>query len=78
MTIKTDPAFIEKLSHRKRSNVTYANFAKNSGRDNLMYHLSDGYNLNAKKDEETFMDNYLAFRLAQKKHEYVNLQQMIV
>jgi len=43
-----------------------------------MYHLSDGYNLNGKKDEETFLDNYLAFRLAQKKHEYVNLQQMIV
>ena len=58
--VSTDPAFIEKLAHFKRSNICYGNFAKNKGReDNLLYHISDGFNLN-KREDETYMDKYLA------------------
>lgn len=57
MAVHTDPAFIEKLAHRKRTNVTYADFAKSQGReDNLVYHISDGYNLNQRKGDETYME----------------------
>ena len=46
---------MEKLAHHKRSNVSYCNFDRNRGRDNLVYHISDGYNLN-KKEDRTLMD----------------------
>ncbi len=35
-----------------------------------MYHISDGYNLNGSKEEDTFLDNYLAAHLAKKEHDY--------
>ena len=62
MPVATDAAFQEKLAHKKRSNVTYSDFARNQGRDNKMYHLSDGYNLN-KKEDETVMDECVTMLL---------------
>ena len=59
MPISTDPAFQDTLSHRKRTNLSYVNFGRNQGRDNKVYHISDGYNLNRREDE-TYMDQYLA------------------
>ena len=57
MAVHTDAAFIEKLAHHKRSNVMYADFGKTRGReDTLVYHISDGYNLNRRKEDETYMD----------------------
>ena len=71
----TDPAFIEKLSNRKRTNVTYSDFGKSLGReDNLVYHISDGFNLNKRKGDETYMEQYLAIQLALKEHKYRHLQ----
>ena len=75
-SIATDGSFFEKLAHHKRTNVTYSNFAKSRGRDNSMYHLSDGYNLN-KREDDTFMDQCIALRLAQKEHAYRNLQDKV-
>ena len=76
MPISTDPAFHDKLSHRKRTNVSFVNFGRNLGRDNKLYHISDGYNLN-KREDETYMDQFLALQLAQKEHKYRHLQQKI-
>ena len=73
MPVKTDSAFFEKLSHHKRTNISYVNFVKNKGRDNKMYHLSDGYNLNPKEDRTHFQEA-LAIQLAMKEHEYKELQ----
>ena len=78
MPIGTDPAFIENLSNYKRSNVAYNDFSKNKGReDNLVYHISDGFNLNKRRDDETFMEGYLAMQLARKEHKYRKLQSQV-
>ena len=59
--------------------MCFADFGKRRGRgDNLMYHISDGFNLNGKSDEETHFDKYLTLKLAQKRHEYHLLQQGVV
>ena len=42
----------------------------------MVYHISDGYNLN-KREDETYMDQYLALQLAQKEHKYRHLQAKI-
>ena len=61
IAVHTDPAFMEKLAHHKRSDVMYADFGKTRGReDNLVYHISDGYNLNRRREDETYMEQYLA------------------
>ena len=74
MPIGTDAAFIENLSTYKRSNVAFGDFAKNKGReDNLMYHISDGFNLNKTREDQTYMDMYIAIQLAKKEHKYRNL-----
>ena len=65
--VATDPAHMEKLAHHKRSNVTYVDFGKGLGRNNVMYHLSDGYNLE-KREDATYMDTIMAMKLAQKGH----------
>lgn len=76
MPVKTDSAFFEKLSHRKRTNFSYVNFAKSKGRDNKMYHLSDGYTLNPREDR-THFEEALAIKLALKEHEYKDLQRIV-
>jgi len=76
MPVSTDAAFFEKLSHRKRTNVSYVDFAKNKGRDNKMYHISDGYNLNTREDQ-TRMEVALAMKIALKEHNYKSLQRKV-
>ena len=74
--VSTDPAFFEKLGHRKRSDVCYNDFSKRKGReDNFVYNLNDGYNLKGTKHEDTYFDRMLVARLAQKAHEYKNIQE---
>ena len=65
MPVSTDPAFYEKLGHKKRTDICYNKFSQRRGReDNLIYNLNDGYNLKGQKDEETHLDRALAMRLA--------------
>ena len=71
-----DAAHMEKLAHHKRSNVTYSNFSKSLGRNNKMYHLSDGYNLE-KREDDTYMDTIMAMKLAQKQHQFKQLQSKV-
>eukprot|EP00354_Favella_ehrenbergii_P006216 CAMPEP_0170456052 /NCGR_PEP_ID=MMETSP0123-20130129/3818_1 /TAXON_ID=182087 /ORGANISM="Favella ehrenbergii, Strain Fehren 1" /LENGTH=65 /DNA_ID=CAMNT_0010719407 /DNA_START=1092 /DNA_END=1289 /DNA_ORIENTATION=+ len=65
MAVSTDPAFYEKLGHKKRTDVCFNDFSRRPGReDNLVYNISDGYNLKGKRDEETHFDAMLAMKLA--------------
>ena len=65
MAVSTDPAFYDKLSHKKRSDVCFNDFAKKPGReDNFVYNISEGYNLRGKKGEETNFEKILALKLA--------------
>lgn len=55
MTILHDNGHLERgAGHKKRTNVMFADFAKTPARDTKMYHLSDGYNLELGKHEETY------------------------
>jgi hypothetical protein len=44
-TAAIESPIYEKLGHRGRSNISYCDFGKSKGRDNVMYDISDGFNL---------------------------------
>ena len=57
MAVSTDPAFYEKMGHKKRTDVCFNVFSKRTGReDNFVYNISEGYNLRGNKDNETHFD----------------------
>ena len=64
-----DAGFQEKLAHRRRTNVSFANYDKARGRDDSMYYISDGYNL-AKPPGPTEFDRYLEMKMQQNMHVY--------
>ena len=64
-----DAGFQEKLAHRRRTNISFANYDQASGRDNSMYYISDGYNLE-KPQKPTQFDRFLAMKMSQKRHIY--------
>ena len=71
MAVSTDPAFHDKLGHKKRTDVCFNDFARRTGReDNFVYNISEGYNLKGIKGDETHFDQYMAMKLNQKQHEY--------
>ena len=79
MPINTDPAFYEKLAHRKRTDVCFNDFSKRPGReDNFVYNISEGFNLRGAKGIESDFDKMLALKMAQKEHEYRNLQDQVL
>ena len=57
-----DPGFQEKLAHRRRTNVSFSNYDKARGRDNSMYYISDGYNLEKPRKTSEF-DRFLALKM---------------
>ena len=57
-----DAGFQEKLAHRRRTNVSFANYDKARGRDNSMYYISDGYNLE-KPPKQTEFDRFLSIKM---------------
>ena len=69
LPVATDAAYMEKLSHKKRTDFSLADFAKTRGRDNKMYHLTDGFNLN-KKEDNPVMDEYVSMLLYAKQRKY--------
>ena len=59
---KEDAGFQEKLAHRRRTNVSFTNFDRTRGRDNSMYYISDGYNLQKPAQPSEF-DRFLQMKL---------------